>query len=226
VSASGRLCLARHLRVAVFSFAAASFFLAPQAIHAQQSQPNNEFGVWGSYSANSPDVWGSRGHVQFGAVAFRYARLVHSTKKVNIEYTVDVEPVEIARENRYVPCEILSGGVFIQSNCAIDKQVVYAGGLSPFGWKFNLRPASQWQPLGALSGGFVMSQTAIPWDIPRATRFNFTFGFQAGVERFNVAHTRAWTFGYKLQHISNAFRSSINPGVDLNMLFVGYSFFR
>lgn len=226
MSASGRLRLARHFRLAVLIFAASCSVLIAPLLCAQESRPENEFGAWGSYSANSPGVWGSRGHVQFGAVAFRYGRLIDSTNNLTIEYTVDVEPVEITRENRYIPCEILSGGVFTQSNCAIGKQVVYGGGLSPFGWKFNLRPESRWQPFGALSGGFVMSQKAIPWDIPGATRFNFTFDFQVGVERFNVAHTRAWTFGYKLQHISNAFRSSINPGVDLNMLFVGHSFFK
>jgi len=226
VIACGRLCPARYVRALVFFVAAACSVLVAPPAGAQQSQPKNELGVWGSYSANSPDVWGSRGHVQFGAVAFRYAWLIDSTKNLNIEYTLDVEPVEITPENRYVPCVILSGGAFTQSNCAIGKQVVYGGGLSPFGWKFNLRPASQWQPFGAVTGGFVMSQKSIPWDIPRATRFNFTFDFQVGVQRFNAAHTRVWTFGYKLQHISNAFRSSINPGVDLNMLFVGYSFFK
>lgn len=226
MTAGGRFHLARHFRVAGFFFGAACSVLVAPLLHAQESQPKNEFGVWGSYSANSPDVWGSRGHVQFGALAFRYARLIHSTENVNIEYTVDVEPVEVTREDHYATCESGSGGLVVIYSCIQGKQEVYGGGVSPFGWKFNMRPASQWQPFGALSGGFVMSETAIPIDIPGATRFNFTFDFQVGVERLNSAHTRAWTFGYKLQHISNGFRSSINPGVDLNMLFVGYSFFK
>ncbi len=105
-------------------------------------------------------------------------------------------------------------------------QVVYGGGLSPFGWKFSLRPAHRWQPFGALNTGFVMSERAILEDVARAIRFNFTFDFQMGVGRFNASGTRAWIFGYKLQHISNAFRSYVNPGVDLDMIFVGYSFFK
>ena len=36
-----------------------------------QAQPNNEFGFWGSISSNSPDVYGSRGHVRFGAGSSR-----------------------------------------------------------------------------------------------------------------------------------------------------------
>lgn len=195
-------------------------------LRAQLNYPKNEFGVWGAYSANSPDVWGSRGHVQFGVAAFRYGRILVTSPSHTVEYTVDVEPVEITREYRYVPCEIFARGILKSSNCADGRQWVYGGGLSPFGWKFNLRPAHRWQPYGALSAGFVMSERATPVDIPGATRFNFTFDFQAGIERFNSSHTRAWTFAYKLQHISNAFRSSVNPGVDLNMLSVGYSFFK
>lgn len=193
---------------------------------AQQFPPKNEFGLWGAYSVNSPDVYTSQGHIQFGVAAFRYGRLLVTSPSFSIEYTVDVAPVEVARANVYESCEILYHGVVQPGFCAIGKQWIYGGGVSPFGWKFNLRPKHQWQPSGALSGGFVMSRRAIPDDIPKATRFNFTFDFQLGIEHFNRKRTRAWTFSYKLQHISNGFRSSINPGVDLNMLSIGYSFFR
>jgi len=59
-----------------------------------------------------------------------------------------------------------------------------------------------------------------------ATQFNFTFDFQAGVERFNSSGTRAWSFVAKVQHISNASRSSVNPGANIVMFSVGYSFFK
>ena len=48
----------------------------------------------------------------------------------------------------------------------------------------------------------------------------------AGFQRYNSSRTRAWMFGYKYQHISNAYRGEINPGVDLNTIFVGYSFYK
>lgn len=203
----------------------AAIVAAPLA-HAQQYPPNNEFGVWGAYSTNSPDVYTSQGHIQFGVAALRYGRMLVTSPSYSVEYTVDVEPVEVARANVYESCQILRNGVVQPGFCAIGYQWIYGGGVSPFGWKFNLRPKRQWQPFGALSGGFVMSERAIPADIPKATRFNFTFNFQVGVEHFNAARTRAWTFSYKLQHISNGFRSTINPGVDLNMIEVGYSFFK
>lgn len=205
--------------------ACASAFAAP-LVRAQQFPANNEFGVWGAYSANSPDVYTSQGHIQSGVAAFRYGRLLVKKPSYTVEYTVDVAPAEVSRANVYESCEVLYQGVAQAGYCAIGKQWIYGGGLSPFGWKFNFRPRRQWQPFAACSGGFVMSQKAIPEDIPKATRFNFTGEIQVGVERFNRKRTRAWIFSYKLQHVSNGFRSSVNPGVDLNMLAVGYSFFK
>jgi hypothetical protein len=202
----------------------ATIFATPA--RAQQFPPNNEFGVWAAYSANSPDVYTSQGHTQFGVAAFRYGRLLHESPSYTVEYTVDVEPVEMSRANVYQSCMLFFHGVVQSGFCASGKQWIYAGGLSPFGFKFNFRPKRQWQPFAAFSGGFVMSQKPIPEDIPKATRFNFTGDIQVGMEHFNRQRTRAWIFSYKLQHISNGFRSSVNPGVDLNMLAVGYSFFK
>jgi Lipid A 3-O-deacylase (PagL) len=196
------------------------------AAHAQQFHPNNEFGVWAAYSTNSPDVYTSQGHIQFGVAAFRYGRLLHKSHSYTLEYTVDVEPVEVSRANVYESCQILLHGKVQPGFCATGKQWIYAGGLSPFGFKFNFRPTRQWQPFAAFSGGFVMSQDPVPDDIPKATRFNFTGEIQVGIEHFDRKRTRAWIFSYKLQHISNGFRSSVNPGVDLDMLAVGYSFFK
>ncbi len=198
---------------------------APPA-RAQRHMPRNEFGFWGAYSANSPDVFTSQGHIQFGVAAFRYGRLLARSRSYSIEYTVDIEPVEVARAYVYEPCQLFLQGKLQPGFCAIGHQWIYGGGLSPLGWKFNFRTAHRWQPFAAFGGGFVMSQRAIPQDIPKATRFNFTGEIQLGIERFNRKRTRAWTFSYKLQHISNGFRSSVNPGVDLNMLSVGYSFFK
>jgi hypothetical protein len=192
----------------------------------QAQAPKNEFGVWGAYSFNSPDVYGSRGHQEFGVAAFRYGRALISTRSFAVEYTLDVEPVEIMRQSKYVSCQIQSQGISHLTYCPQGHETVYGGGVSPFGWKFNFLRSRRWQPIGAFSGGFISSVRPIPLDVPRATAFNFTFDFQVGVERFNSARTGAWTFAYKLQHISNAGLSAVNPGVDLNVLSVGYSFFK
>jgi hypothetical protein len=36
----------------------------------------------------------------------------------------------------------------------------------------------------------------------------------------------AFTIGYKYQHISNGYRANFNPGVDVQMIFAGFSVFK
>jgi len=208
------------------SFVCSLALAAAPAACAQARQPNNEFGFWGAYSFNSPDLYGSQTHQQFGVAAFRYGRLIHDSPMIAIEYTIDVEPVEIARQFKYIPCVVESGGTEVVSDCPNGDEWVYGGGLSPIGWKFNFLPRRRWQPFFGTTGGFIGSVRPIPKDVPKETQFNFTFDFAFGVEHFNRARTRAFTIAYKFQHISNASRSSVNPGVDLSMVTLGYSFFK
>jgi hypothetical protein len=186
----------------------------------------NEFGAWGGYSLGSPHVYGTIGHGQLGVLGLRYGRTVFLSSKVRIEYTIDVLPAEIVRQASYVSCVVRSRAGYIPSYCKQGQETVYGGGLSPFGWKFDLRRPRRFPVFGALSGGFVASERPVPIDIPGDEQFNFTFDFEAGFEHFNAARDRAWIVGYKVQHISNGYRGRINPGLDLNVLFLGYSFFR
>jgi hypothetical protein len=78
--------------------------------HCQQFSAANEFGIWGAYSVNSPHVYGSLGHGQFGVLAFRYARILNSSPSFAIEYTIDVAPVEVTHQVTYATCLIPVGG--------------------------------------------------------------------------------------------------------------------
>jgi hypothetical protein len=182
------------------------------------SVPNNEFGVWGGASFGNPHVIGTTGDRQLTVVGLRYSRLLWEPGKVSLRYTLDIIPVEIVGQPAFVACT--------SGFCPSGRETVYGGGINPIGLKLNFFRASRWQPYLASTAGFVASVDRIPVDIPGGTQFNFDFDFQAGMQRFNSSRTRAWTFGYKFQHISNANRSSFNPGVDFNVLFLGYSFFR
>jgi Lipid A 3-O-deacylase (PagL) len=201
-------------------------FVAVPPAHSQDGVLRNEFGFWGAYSAHAPSIQGSQSDLQFGVAAFRYGRILHSSPGYAIEYTVDIEPVEISRQDTYVSCVVESGGVAIGTYCPVGRETVYGGGISPIGWKFNFMRGRRWQPLLASTGGLIASERPIPKDIPMATQFNFTFDFQAGVEYFNSSRTRSWSFVSKIQHISNASRSSVNPGANIVMFSVGYSFFK
>lgn len=193
---------------------------------ARTEQRLNEFGAWGAYAVNSPDVYGSRAHGEFGALGFRYGRVVSATRHRVIEYTFDVVPVEVIHQPSYAPCTFESGGQTISTHCISGHETVYGGGITPLGWKFNFLPERRLQVFAALGGGIIATTTRVPTDIPGGAIFNFTAEWQVGFERFNAPRNRAWIFGYKLEHISDAFRTNVNPGIDLNVIFVGYSFFK
>jgi Lipid A 3-O-deacylase (PagL) len=211
---------------ALFLIIFAGLFISPCAggQEAHPEEPLNEWGLWGSLSVNSPDVYGSRAHGDFGALGFRYGRVISASRRRVIEYMVDVLPAEAMHQPSYAPC-VFSGGKAV-SYCATGQETVYGGGIAPLGWKFTFRPQRRLQPFAALSGGLIATVQRIPTDIPGEALVNFTAEWQLGFLRFNASRTRVWMAGYKLEHISDAFRTSVNPGIDLNLLFIGYSFFK
>jgi hypothetical protein len=79
------------------------------------------------------------------------------------------------------------------------------------------------QPFGHATGGFLYYSDQVP--IAGSSQFNFTFDFSGGVQIVN-SNRRSFTIGYKFQHISNGNTGSFNPGVDVQMIFAGFSVFR
>ena len=96
----------------------------------------------------------------------------------------------------------------------------YVGGLSPAGLEAKFLPHSRIQPVLTLMTGFAVS----PRDIPMfdSSAFNFTFSFGAGFDFFRRS-TRAMRLEYRVQHLSNADIGTTNPGIDSQMIQVGYS---
>ncbi len=74
-------------------------------------------------------------------------------------------------------------------------------------------------------GGIIASTEPIPENQPNASGLNFLFAFGGGI-RWNTGQRRALALGYRFLHISNAGTTSFNPGVDNNVIYVGYSFLR
>jgi len=185
--------------------------------------PGNEFAVWGGYSVGNSQLFGIETNRQLGVLALRYARTLYDKPFTSLQYTLDVVPVEAVRQYTYQVCMPNPGQI---AYCTNGRETVYGGGVNPIGLKLNFRREHRLQPFIASTAGFVASVRPVPVDVPGGTQFNFTFDFQTGVDWFNSSRNRAWRFGYKYQHISNAYRHTFNPGVDFHFLFVSYSFFK
>jgi len=209
----------RCIPAAALLLAALAF--APSA----RCQGDTEFGVWGGYSLGTPHLIGVTSNRQLGELSLRYGHSIYDWSNVSLEYTLDVIPVEIVRQPKYAACSTNPNN-FPTGFCETGRENVYGGGINPLGLKLNFRRQHQLQLFGASTAGFVASRRPVPVDIPGGTQFNFTFDFQAGFQFYNSSRSRAWILGYRYQHVSNGYRRSFNPGLDVNMIFLGYSFFK
>lgn len=178
----------------------------------------NEFGLWGGISFDAPTLIGKTGDARFGNIGLRYGRVLLASKTVAFEWTIDAVPLAILSNNRFTVVPSGSGFVVTQT-----RKSVYGWGAAPIGLKFNFRRNRRVQPFGQATGGFIYFSEDVP--VAGAARFNFTFDFSGGVQIVN-SDRRAFTIGYKYQHISNGNRATFNPGVDVQMVFAGFSIFR
>ena len=178
----------------------------------------NEFGVWGGISFNAPTLIGKTPDARFGNIGLRYGRVLAASKTVAFEWTIDAIPFSVLSNRRFTAVPSGSGFVVTQT-----RKRVYAWGLAPIGLKFNFRRNRRVQPFGQTTGGFLYFNEQVP--VSGAARFNFTFDFSGGVQIVN-SNRRAFTIGYKYQHISNGYRANFNPGVDVQMIFAGFSVFK
>ena len=174
----------------------------------------NEFGIWGGGSLDSPAVIGTAEDRRFLTIGLRYGRILGGSKKVAYEYTVDAVPVAVVFQPN-----------FARAFNRNPDRAIYGAGMSPIGFKVNFNRRGWVKPFAGTSGGFLYFQRPVPDDIPLATKFNFTFEFSGGVQIFTRSRS-AVTLGYRFQHISNAGRSEVNPGLDANVFYAGFSLFK
>ena len=106
---------------------------------------------------------------------------------------------------------------------AIVIATVGGAGFSPVGFQFNWLPEKRVQPLFELTAGFIRSAHEFP--LPDSTRWNFTLSIGLGLQ-FSVRPGRLITAGYKLHHVSNANLGDVNPGINTNVFFAGFSWFK
>ena len=179
----------------------------------------NEFGIWGAISFDSPTLIGTTTSARFGNVGLRYGRVLAASKTVAFEWTIDAVPLAILSNDRFTLVPTGSGGFLVQKT----RKSVFGAGLSPIGLKFNFRRQHRVQPFASSTGGFLYFREDVP--VSGAKRFNFTFDVGGGIQIINDSR-RAFTIGYKYQHISNGGTSPINPGVDVQIVYAGFSIFR
>lgn len=188
---------------------------SPQTTSAGIQKRDNEWGFWGGISFAAPTVFGTTPSARFGNIGLRYGRVLKVSKTVAFEWTIDAVPLAILSNDRFV---FVPGTGYIG-----NRKSVYGAGASPIGLKFNFRRDHHLQPFGQATGGFLYFSQQVP--VAGASQYNFTFDFSGGVQIIN-RNRHSFMIGYKFQHISNGRTAPLNPGVDAQMIFAGFSLFR
>ncbi len=173
----------------------------------------NEFVVWVGYSPHSFQLEGTSLHRQLLLLNLQFARIIGARGPLTFRYTGDVVPaaIEFQPTSYYMVRETVlknAGGA------------VFGAGANPFGFQVNWGHR-RIQPLASAGLGFLYFKRQVP--APASSQFNFTFNFGLGVQFFSSS-SRSVILGYKYHHLSNADTGIINPGLDSNIIYVGYSF--
>lgn len=174
----------------------------------------NEFGVWGGGSFSSPTLIGTTKETRLGMLALRYARVFARGDNLALKYTIDAVPLAFLSYPNSLPVSTLASET---------RKTITGAGISPVGFQLNFRRRERVQPFAQASGGFLYFGERVP--DARGAQFNFTGDFGGGVQ-WKMGARRAWTLGYRYQHISNGYRADVNPGFDSNLFYVGFSIFR
>ncbi|MBI3652285.1 MAG: acyloxyacyl hydrolase [Acidobacteria bacterium] len=178
----------------------------------------NEFAVWGGGSLVTAGISGTSREVKFGILGLRYARVFASGKIAVLKYTIDAIPFALLsyRNKDFVP-----------TAAEVSRQrahpTVYGVGTAPLGFQINFRPQRRLQPFANFSGGCLYLSAPVPNQLGK--QFNFTAELGVGAQILTRSH-RAISLGYKLHHISNAGRGTINPGFGSNLFYIGFSVFK
>ena len=178
----------------------------------------HEFQFFAGYSPASTTLIGTETDRRFVLAGFSYGYRCWVWSSVALSYTATAMPAAILLQpaqtlyNFYPP---------YQRNVA--PHAVYGFAVAPLGFTLELARKRRLHPFFETIEGLIASTEPIPENQPDASGLNFLIDLGGGL-RWNVGARQAVSLGYRFLHISNAGTTSFNPGVDNNVIYVGYSF--
>jgi Lipid A 3-O-deacylase (PagL) len=178
------------------------------------STEKHDFGFFAGYSPASTTWIGTTTDRRLLLTGFQYSYTCWTAGFADISYTAGVLPLTFLLQ----PAQ---GNYRTSSPPVIPAHSVYGAGVLPIGLTAHFGRHVV-RPFFAAHGGIYASTEPIPINAPDATGLNFLFDFGPGLSIQTGQHG-AINVGYKFLHISNAYTTAFNPGVDNNVVFVGFS---
>jgi hypothetical protein len=177
------------------------------------SEPRHDFQFFAGYSPVSATLIGTTTDRRFVLAGFGYSYRCWMWPGISIAYTGELMPAAVLLQpGQYLP-------QFVPSHA------VYGFAVTPLGFTADFGPRRTVYPYVETNEGIIASTEPIPINVTGATGLNFLIDLGGGV-RIKIGQRRAISLGYKFLHISNGFTSPVNPGVDNNVFYAGFSFLK
>jgi hypothetical protein len=182
----------------------AGFCSASDSQSAGSSEPRHNFQFFAGYSPVAATLIGTTTDRRFLMAGFGYSYRCWIWSGVSISYSGELMPAAVLFE---------------------PSHAVYGFGVTPLGFTVDFGRRHRVSPFLQTNEGIIASTEPIPINVIGATGLNFLIDLGGGVH-IRTRQRRAITLGYKFLHISNGFTSAVNPGVDNNVFYAGFSVLR
>ncbi len=177
------------------------------------SELRHDFQFFAGYSPVSATLIGTTSDRRFVAAGFSYGYRCWIWPGMSLAYTGELMPAAILLQPaQYLP-EL------------VPSHAVYGFAVTPLGFTADFGRRHKVYPFLETDEGIIASSEPIPINVPGATGLNFLIDLGGGV-RIKTGERHTISLGYKFLHISNGFTSAVNPGVDNNVFYAGFSFLR
>jgi hypothetical protein len=180
---------------------------------ADSSEPRHDFQFFAGYSPVSTTLIGTATDRRFFMAGFGYSYHCWVWPGVSISYSGELMPAAV----------LLQPGQYLAQ--FVPAHAVYGFAVTPLGFTADFGRRHRVYPFLQTNEGIIASSEPIPINVTGATGLNFLIDVGGGV-RVKTGPRHAITFGYKYLHISNGFTSAVNPGVDNNIFYAGFSILR
>ncbi len=177
-------------------------------------EPRHEFRLLAGYSPRSPTLIGTTTGRRFAMAELSYSYACWQGRASSLSFTTGILPAALVRQ----PARAVFGS-------ESPSHWVYGFGVMPVGFVAEFARYSRVRPIVEANGGIVASTEPVPIRAPNATGLNFLFNFGGGL-RVKITGRRVVTVGYRFLHISNAYTTDFNPGLDNNVIYASYSLLR
>lgn len=185
-------------------------------VHKAGVEPKNSLTVFGTLTFANNGFYARSFDRHLSLMGLSYCRQLGRDRILSVSYAPEVIPIAVLSQPSIhdfaLPRSIPS---------LTATQYVYGMGANPLGIEVISRSFQRLRPFVSLQGGFLYFSRNIP--SVAAAQFNFVAEGRIGI-RIRLSDKRTLAVAYDFHHLSNAFEAKDNPGLDSQMIDVGYTF--